>query len=477
MSQMLVEKWSKAPGQLSIADIKDQYVKDNISVLLQNQQTKNIEQELFVENAFATGTGTVSVAGNPAGNIPAGGAGNGVFAPISMALVRRTFPALFANKVVGVQAMSTPIGLAYAIRYFYRENPQEPGLTSGYKEVGWDNVPEYSGFTGSNANHSNPDWADTAATTSAEKMFGEAAEGWNDAEEWNLGRPWDKNPADTDVKTYPQISFQIDRQPIVAKARKLGASFSLESAMDVKAMHDIEVERELINMIQYEIVAEQDREILGRMIQASQRTGRAQTSDSDKPNLWVEWGGAKATEFDLAQSDGRWSQEKYATIITAIVDKANEIAMKTRRGAGNFVVVSPRVASALQAAGPQFCRNTSFVDATTVFPEIGSINETIKVYRDQYAQSDYALVGYKGPGISDAGIIYSPYVTGLTSRAVDPQDFSPRVGVMSRYAITDTLLGSGRYYRLIKFNNLDKLIYGQASSVTPTTKSEGGWNN
>lgn len=439
MSRQLVEKWSKAPGTLSIAGIQDQYVKDNLSVLLENQRQKDLSRELFMEAGFNTGVGGVAVDGGT-GGMPAGGAQKGVFAPISMALVRRTFPALFANKVVGVQAMSTPIGLAYAIRYLYKDTTSP----TPQWEAGWDKVPEYSGFTGSISGTSGTADAGTAAATTA-------AEAWS---------------ANT-TGAYPQITFQIDRTPIEAKTRKLATSFSLEAAMDVKAMHDIEVERELINMIQYELVAEQDRELLARMKAAAVKTGYQTTSDGN--NLTVEAGGETAKTFDVTVSDGRWSQEKFATILSAIVDRANEIAIKTRRGAGNFVIVSPRVATALQSAGPQFSRNTANVDATTIFPEIGTINDTIKVYRDQYATTDYALVGYKGPGISDAGIIYSPYVTGLVSRTVAQDDFSPRIGIMSRYAITDSLLGSGRYYRLINFTNLEALLLGQWGSVTKTS--------
>ena len=458
MSRMLVEKWSKAPGALSISNISDEYVKDNLSVLLENQKSKNLGQELFAEHNFGTGVGTVAVDGQASGNIPSGGAGQGVFAPISMALVRRTFPALFANKVVGVQAMSTPVGLAYAIRYLYRTATTGRGQQNPYDEVGWDAVPEYSGFTGASALDEDEEIIRDGGTGVAT----------------NVAEGWQTSPSGA----YPQITFQIDRQPIEAKTRKLASSFSLESAMDVKAMHDIEVERELINMIQYELVAEQDRELLQRMRAAAIKTGFATTSDGQ--TLRIAAGGEAAKTFDLKVSDGRWSQEKFSTVISAIIDRSNAIAISTRRGAGNFVIVSPSVATALQSAGPQFNRNTSYVDATCVMPEIGTINDTIKVYRDSYAVEDYALVGYKGPGISDAGIIFSPYVTGLVSRAVAQDDFSPRIGIMSRYAITDTLLGSGRYYRLIKFENLSGLLLGQYASsvqvggtiVTETTGTE-----
>jgi hypothetical protein len=146
-------------------------------------------------------------------------------------------------------------------------------------------------------------------------------------------------------------------------------------------------------------------------------------------------------------------------VVANILHQANVIAIKTRRGPGNFVVVSPSIATALQGAGHPFVQYTANVTATnTILAPIGKLNGTLDVYRDAYARTDYALVGYKGPGISDVGIIFSPYIMGLTNRAVDPTDFSPRIGVMARYAITDNLLGSGRYYRLIPFINVNQLI-------------------
>ena len=437
MSQELVTEWSEIDNGLNIADINDTYIKENMARLMENQATKDLGSELLAEG-FGTGVTGVNVSNT--GGVPAGGSGNGVFAPISMALVRRTFPALFANKVVGVQAMGTPIGLAYAIRYLYAG-------TGTPVEAGWDNVPTYSGFTGSTSGSTTSADTGTAVPTQS-------------AEAWTVGQ------AVSDA--YPELSFRIDRQPIEAKTRKLATSFSLEAAMDVKAMHNIDIERELVNMIQYELVAEQDRQILHSMKIAATRTGTMDSSDGN-PIAGVEWGGEAAVTYDIATGDGRWSQEKFSNLITFIVDMAHKVAIKTRRGAGNFVVVSPRVATALQAAGPQFNRNTAMVGTETVFPEIGTINDSIKVYRDSYATGDYALVGYKGPGISDCGIVYSPYVTGLTNRAIAQEDFSPRIGVMSRYAITDTLLGSGRYYRMAHITNLDKLLSGEIAAITWTS--------
>jgi hypothetical protein len=208
-------------------------------------------------------------------------------------------------------------------------------------------------------------------------------------------------------------------------------------------MHNLDLEREIVNVLHYELLAELDRELVAKLKAAAVVT----TS-----------GGAAATAFDVSASDGRWSQEKYSNVVNQIVYQANQIAVSTKRGAGNFVIVSPRVATAIQSAHPQFTANTSSLNATNIFVNVGSINGTIQVYRDIYATTDYALVGYKGAGISDAGVIYCPYITGLTNKAIDPTDFSPRIGVMSRYAIVDNLLGSGRYYRQIDFSNLASVI-------------------
>lgn len=432
MSQQLVNEWSEIDSGLNIKDIQDNYMQESMAQLLQNQKTKNLESELFSEG-FGTGVGSAGVS-NTGTNVPAGGPGNGVFAPISMALVRRTFPALFANKIVGVQAMNTPIGLAYAMRYVYKDSSVE---------VGFDKVPEYSGFSGSTSTSAGTADQGTALPTAT-------------AEAWGVGT------------NYPELSFRIDRQPIEAKSRKLATSFSLEAAMDVKAMHNIDIERDLINMIQYEMVAEQDRELLTAVKTAAQRTGTMDTSDG-QALTGIEWGGESGLTYNMATGDGRWSQEKFSNLITFATDLCNRIAIKTRRGAGNFVVVSPRVATALQSAGPQFSRNTAFIDATTVFPEVGVINDSIKVYRDSYATADYILAGYKGPGNSDCGVIYSPYITGLTNRAIAQEDFSPRIGVMSRYAITDTLLGSGRYYRFATVTGLEDLLNGVTPAVTYTS--------
>lgn len=426
----IYQKWLNAPGKLSVSNVGEADVREQLSVLLENQERLDVRSMLNEDAISTTNFGS--------------NAGEGAkFSPIALALVRRTFPDLFAHKCVGVQAMNSPIGLAYALRFGYNVPGIPPtggslGLTafnggSDAYEAGFRAMNEYSGYTGSQAG-SALGTATSAiydfSTTATAGKFGTGAN-TSTAEAWLMS------------SNMPQAKLFLDKVAIEAKTRKLGASFTLEAAQDLKAMQGIEIEREMLNILNYEIVAELDREILGSMIQTA----------IDTTN-----GGAAPVVVNVSATDGRWSQEKFSNVVNVIIKLSNDIATATFRGAGNFVIVSPRVATALQAAGPQFTANTAEVNASQTLAEIGSINGTIKVFRDPLAYSDYALVGYKGPGISDCGIIYSPYITGLFNRAVNPDNFGMNIGVMSRYAITKSLAGSGRFFRVATFTNLDKVL-------------------
>jgi len=436
----LVKKWESAEGKMSIKDIADPYLKENLAQLLENQETKDFNgQEVFLSES----DGVVNV-----GQLASDGLSNGApsldaykFRPVALALVRRAFPDLFANKIVGVQAMSTPVGLAYALRVVYNDGQNI--------EAAWDKVPEYAGYTGStrytSADLNAPNGTgDLSATVGATGIYDTSATGvvTSAGETWQIA-------GTSGTPEWPQLKLKIDQIAIEAYTRKLAASFSLEAAQDIRAMHGIDIEREMVNILQYEVTAELDRELLSNIKNAAIDTAN---------------GGEVISPIDLTGNgsgiDGRWSGEKYMNIISSIVYFSNKLAITTRRGPGNFVVVSPAIASALQSAGHQFVNYSQNVNPATTMSAIGKLNGTLEVYRDQYAKTEYALVGYKGPGISDSGIIFCPYIMGLTNRAISQDDFSPRVGVMSRYAIVTNLLGAGRYYRLIPFYNVNKLIAG-----------------
>jgi hypothetical protein len=457
----IVEKWEKARGKMSIKDVEDPYIKENLAQLLENQETKDFNgQDLFESSMGQTYGGGLGADSNSFSQTSYSYSHPATsdawkFRPVALALVRRTFPDLFANKIVGVQAMSTPVGLAYALRVLYDD-------ANGKVEAAWDNVDYYGGYTGSQAEISA-----TLAGVSAAGNFANntgikdtSGAGINvlSAEAWTLENP--NIPTATSTSgtvslsypygfgAWPQLKLKIDQTAIEAKTRKLAASFSLEAAQDIRAMHGLDVEREMVNFLQYEITAELDRELLYRLKRAATDTAN---------------GGASIAAVNVQPSTsgfGRWAGESYMSVVAAIVHQANKIAVSTKRAPGNFAVVSSSVASVLQAAGHQFVQYKSDVKATQYASAIGKLNGNIDVYRDQYARTDYALVGYKGPGVSDCGVIFSPYIMGLTNRAISQEDFSPRVGVMSRYAITETLLGSGRYYRLIPFYNMNTILAG-----------------
>lgn len=454
----LVEKWSKAKGKMSIAGIADPYVRQNMAVMLEAQEKSDLNYMSVLTEAAPGSVNTGTLGGYTDG---VAATDSYIFKPIALALVRRTFPDLIANKLCGVQAMSTPVGLAYALRVLYNDGSAN--------EAAWENVDYYGGYTGSQVGTSGSLRGSTGTSTSANTGFGDtsgtgaltsASEGWTIS---GTGGGWPFTATSTSTSgtttttiagatgfgLYPQLKVHIDQLPITAKERKLAASFSLESMQDLKAMHGLDIEKEMLNFLQYEIMAELDREILTAI----------KTASIDTTN-----GGAVISPIDLTGSgtgiDGRWSGEKYMNIIASIIHQANVIAIKTKRAPANNVVVSPDIASALQAAGHPFVGLNANVNATQVMSSIGKLNGQLDVYRDQYAQQSYAMPVLKGVGLSDSGVIFSPYVMGLTNRAVDPTTFAPSIGVLARYAISNNLLGAGRYSRLIPFYNMNRLIAG-----------------
>jgi len=467
--ERLVQKWSKMKGPMSIKNIEDYGVKENLAQLLENQEKKDFQgRDLFLaESDGATNTAALDGAftpGDMGGPNSTWGGGDWKFRPVALALQRRTFPDLFANKVVGVQAMSTPVGLAYALRFTYNKDG------SG-DEAAWDKVPEYSRYSGGTPDGMPNDVAKTSPTeivgvsalpgggyadvsipgTAGVESNGILSSAGDQLQISDSRTECLAGVSTCDEDEWRQLGLRIDQVPIEALTRKLAASFSLEAAQDIKAMHGIDIEREMVNVLQYEITAELDRELLTRL---KMTATNEEKGGKIIPALDIANGGTRPEDF------GRWNGERYMSIISAIIYQANQIAISTRRGPGNFVIVSPAIATALQAAGHQFVNYDQNVNPGTTMAPIGKLNGTIDVYRDQYATSDYALVGYKGPGVSDSGVIYSPYIMGLQNRAISPDDFSPRVGVMSRYALTDSLLGAGRYYRLIPFVNVASMIPG-----------------
>ncbi len=434
VKKALMERWTtQAPAVLSIANIQDKYIRENMAKLMENQRYQDVGTALNED--FGMGVGAPLGADQ---GIPHGGDSKAVFAPISLALVRRVFPQLFANVLVGVQPLSGPVGLAFALRYVYKD----AGDPNKLVEAAWKAVPEYSGFSGSTANTSGAPDAGTAVDTQS-------------AESWKITGDYDEIQTHNDFSTgirgkIPELGLMFSRQSIVAKTRKLAASFSLESAEDIKRMQGVEMMTEMVNVLQYEMTAEIDRETIARCKSLCKPIFCRAGNNTDVENGMI----------------GRWSQERYSRIVGLIMKVANDIATATRRSAANIAVVSPDMASVLQQAAPFFNKVTSEVNGSTATPEIGTLNGAIKVYRDNYAANGIGqdngevLLAYKGTGVSDCGVVFCPYVTGVVNQAIDPNDFSPRVGVMSRYAFANNMLGADNYYRLLKFET-EKIWAGE----------------
>jgi hypothetical protein len=422
--ETLMEKWTDAA--LEGAGVQHSGLSEEgqvaLAQVLENADTRDVMGHLFEANNT---TGTL-------GGTLNGGADASAykFRPVSLSLVRRTLPELFANKICGVQAMATPVGLAYAMRSYYEGTEIESG---------WEQVPVFSGFTGSTRGTSGTADAGTGAVTTS-------AEAWSTLA--------------VDTTAYPRLQIKVDQKMIEALPRKLAASFSLESIADLRAMLNIDLEKQIVDYMNFEVIAELDREILARCKTAAitSATGGSQLSSAVPYSTSIDI--SAGLTYDR-------TGDKIARALNGILFQSEEIAKATKRAPGNIAVCSGRVITMLQGCGSAFTPINTNVNGNQYKPggisAVGTINGNITVYRDQYATDDYALVAYKGNDAQDSGVIFSPYNMGVQNVAIDPNNFGKIIGVMSRYAITDSLYGSGRYYRSIKFTNTDTVVPGLSS--------------
>jgi len=346
--------------------------------------------------------------------------------PVLISLIRRAMPNLIAYDVAGVQPMSGPTGLIFAMKARYGDgNPIT--LDSPQQDEALFNEAD-TDFSGAGAH----------------------AEGLFDSPEAGITTGTGKatNTAETS-SALNEMGFTIEKSTVTAKTRQLKAEYSMELAQDLKAVHGLDAESELANILSGEILAEINREVIRSIV----TTGKK--------------GGIGSTEaFDLVNdADGRWAVEKFQSLIFQIESEANTIALQTRRGKGNYVICSSNVASALAAAGKiTFGGEGISVDATgNTFA--GLLNGKLKVYIDPYATTDYATVGYKGTSAYDAGMFYAPYVPLTMVRAVGENSFQPKIAFKTRYGlIANPLTGAGDgigsvnsnpYFRTFRVKNIN----------------------
>lgn len=358
---------------------------------------------------------------------------------VVMPMLRRIMPDLIANDLVGVQPLNGPVGYALAYRPVYGINGQVGvgNLTSLTAEIGYN--PVDTRFTGK-------ELTSNAAETK-DKDAWEAYAGKNNSAWAGAGQDTAKAEYANLNDTYPTVSFGLVKSAVEAKTRKLAAHWSPELAEDMQAMHGIDVEKEMVNTLTYEVGAEIDRQIITEMVKAA-ITGGSVTTWSPK------------------DADGLDQMGRLATLLTQITVEANQIAIRTRRGNANFVVTTPRVCALLQQMSMNKYTSFKTTDAVPTTPDtgvgalakVGLINDDQQLLvRDAYAatgKSDYILLGYKGKQPGDSGIIYMPYIPLQLSKVIQPGSFTPSVGARTRYGIMSSPWDASRYYAFIKVSDL-----------------------
>jgi len=478
----LLEKWAPVLeySSDSVAPIEDDHTRLNTAILLENQEQWCIEEANNSGNGGALGGGVSNHdIYSPTG--PGGGdsgdryaAGDARLPKVLIPMIRRTFPELITNEIVGVQPMSGPVGLAFALRYAY----QSSYLGTSNDNIGDNQGPGtpgnvYSGSGGLPGDELGYQLLDTRFTgSSSTNLSGEGEGYWAFADQ-------DKGVAQIlsafeITGNIPQVEVKFEKTAVEAGTRRLGAKWSVELEQDLKNMNGIDIDAEITNAMSYEIQAEIDREMLMRMVQAALSKGHG-------PGFSV---------WSPASADGRWLVERNRDFYQKIIIEANRIAVRNRRGAANFIVATPRVCAILEML-PEFQWVPVQGDVNTQpvgIAKIGSIGGRFNVYRDtrtevqngtvydsanarEYNNNsasgtsiEYALLGYKGPEFYDTGIIYCPYIPVMVQRTIGPNDFAPRVGLLTRYGVVDNIFGADLYYHVV-------IVQGLGTAFTPASQS------
>lgn len=469
----IVKRWEKVLDYSddSVPEIQNEHVYRSTARLLENQR-----QHLVSENNSGGVFGAASNGVNGIANGDNYAGGDSRLPQILIPMIRRTFPELVANEICGVQPMGGPVGLAFAMRFAYQNETLGTGIdgktppveTGGVSPNGGSD-PALSGASGLNRSELGYQHLDTRFTgTSADWLSGNADAGWE-------FRDQDAGIAallsDYELTgNIPQVELKFEKTSVTAGTRRLATRWSIELEQDIKNMNGIDLDAELTNAMSYEIQAEIDREVVMRMIQSAMNGG---------VNVGFSF-------WSPVSADARWTAERNHTFFQKLMVESGRLAARNRRGPANFVVATPRVCTILELL-PDFETfkvngnvNTNSVGIT----KVGTVGSRFTVYRDTRTEVqsaeyyspnyysggtatpkvEYALLGYKGAEYYDTGIIYCPYIPLMVQRTVGPNDFAPRVGMLTRYGIVSNIFGSELYYHLVLVKNLGE-------SFTPGTVS------
>jgi len=439
-TEHLQEKWSPVLKHPDLPEIKDSYKRAVTTIILENQEKALREDKNFLNETVST-------------NFAGGNASLDTWDPILISLVRRSMPNLIAYDICGVQPMTGPTGLIFAMRARLASMDGAEALADeAFPDLANQNAAGTIGGGDIGTTETNP-----AVLNDSPAGTYTSATGMTTVQGEALG--------DSGTNAFGEMAFSIEKHTVTAVTRALKAEYTMELAQDLKAIHGLDAETELANILSSEILAEINREVVRNIYVSAVKGAQANTTT--------------AGIFDLdTDSNGRWSVEKFKGLMFAIERDANAIGQQTRRGKGNMLIVSADVASALQMAGvldytPALNNNLNVDDTSTTF--VGVMNGRYKVYVDPYSAnvsaSQYYVVGYKGTSPYDAGMFYCPYVPLQMVRAVGENTFQPKIGFKTRYGISANPFATGtvaagadgaiaitananKYYRRVKVSNL-----------------------
>jgi hypothetical protein len=472
----LLKKWAPLLEHSSktVAPITDDHTRLSTAILLENQ-------EQYLNENIVAGQGGAFGQLQPTAGAFSGdryATGDARLPKVLIPMIRRTFPELITNEIVGVQPMSGPVGLAFALRFKYEADPlgdfkydgsavqsavagtyqtgaidPSTGLPvtvtpdtrawrqrAGGYEVGWNYLD--TAFTGASSQDllsaiDSIEAVDAQGNPLPDATFPMVEQ---DAGVAELLSNFEL------TANIPQMTLDFFKTAVEAGTRRLAARWSVELEQDIKNMNGIDVDNELTNAMSYEIQAEIDREMIMRMVKVAANAGPVAGYSSWSP----------------ASADARWLGERNRDFYQKIIVEANRIAIRNRRGAANFIIATPRVCSILEMLPEfQFMQVNGNVNTQPVgIARVGNLGGRFQVYRDTRTEAqfqvgqrsdylEYALLGYKGPEYYDTGIVYCPYIPVMVQRTIAPNDFSPRVGLMTRYGVVDHIFGASLYYHLI----------------------------
>jgi hypothetical protein len=485
----LLEKWGPVLDYTSknVRTIEDDHTKLNTAILLENQESWCINEANVdggtgsVFGGAYSGTGGMGGYGGAVNNATGDtnadwyATGDARLPKILIPMIRRTFPELITNEIVGVQPMSGPVGLAFALRYKYDNDTLGNGPTNGDQASGTQNAYPWQSAAAGTAGGLANNWGAFGSPVSGELGWQYLDTRFTGASSSTLAA-YESNAHFAIVQEdqgvaqllanyeltgrIPTVSISFEKTAVEAGTRRLAARWSVELEQDLKNMNGIDIDAELTNAMSYEIQAEIDREMIMRMVQVCLRAGTANGGLS----FWY-----------ASAADGRWLGERNRDFYQKLIIEANRIAIRNRRGAANFIIATPRVCAILEML-PEFSWMTVDGNVSTQpvgVAKVGNVGGRFAVYRDTRTDAqnltgrrtstvEYALLGYKGPEFYDTGIIYCPYIPVMVQRTIGPNDFAPRVGLLTRYGVVDNIFGANLYYHLV-------IVKGLGTSFTPAS--------